>query len=624
MRARDSPARPARATRAPGARAAAAGLAAPALVVLLLAWPLLFTNATFNEDWLNHLWYLWHQSRALRADGHPSLFLDYSGGVLYPIYAFYGGTLYVLGGALALLLGDAPLRAYLLSYLLGFAAAYGGWYWLARMFGLARPLAHIPGLVFVTSAYYLTMIYGLGDWPEFIATSTLPLLIASGLSVLRAPRLRGWPAFALAASAVVFFGSHLLSAIWGATVLALVGLALLAYVPAARVGLTRAGALRVAGLVLAALLVNAWFLLPTVAYESQTVIANAYPHFRELLRTSAYTVSAKNLFTLSRAHASGTVLVLALPVLAIGWVLVSLALSLREGRRGTWLRVLLVLAGATCALTLAMTHPGILLALPRAYSTLQFGFRLESLVLMGISGALLAALALAAQPAAVAPRGPARSRASAAHTRRTGTRTSTEAGPGGGWGTKWRWALAPIAALSLAGAAQQVSAHPQSRSRATATSSYLAPVFEQEGLLDYVDDNLPIWRRTLPQVTFPPGALRGESATEVVRAAPGGLVDSNLRAGPDLVHVTGARIVATDAQADDVLRIDRQQGDAAGPATVSIAPAHTLPIVLGGALSVLGLLALALQFLRIPLLHLRPVRQSAIYRATIKALNDRS
>jgi hypothetical protein len=37
-----------------------------------------------------------------------------------------------------------------LTYVLGFAAAYGGWYWLSRMFGVGRWLAHVPGIVFVT------------------------------------------------------------------------------------------------------------------------------------------------------------------------------------------------------------------------------------------------------------------------------------------------------------------------------------------------------------------------------------------------------------------------------------------------------------------------------------------
>ncbi len=469
---------------------------APLLLILALAWPLLFADTTFNDDWLNHLWYLWHQSRALRADGAPSLFLDYSHGVLYPIYAFYGGTLYALAGALSLALGDAPLQAYVLTYLIGFAAAYGGWFWMARTFGVGRVLAHVPGLLFVTAAPYLTMIYGLGDWPEFLAVSSLPLLIASALSVLRADRLRGWPALALAGSAVVLFGSHLLTDIWGSTLLILVVLALLACVPQARRGLTRAGALRCVGLVLPALLLSAWFLLPTVAYESQTVIANAYPHFRKLLRATMYTVAARHLFTLSRARIAHTVLTLALPVPAIAWVLVSLAAALRTRRGAMWTRVLLVLSVATVLIALAMTHAAVLLALPRPYAGLQFGFRLESYVLLGISGAVLAALALAAEGERLRGRSP--------------------------WGRRWSLLLAPIALVAVLGAVQQIDVgYPTGRSPSGVPGSYLDPVFEQEGLLDYVDDRLPIRRRRLPRVEFPPGTLREDRAAVRVRGHPG-------------------------------------------------------------------------------------------------------
>lgn len=87
---------------------------APLLLLGALAWPLLFSDATFNDDWLNHLWYIWHQSLTIRANHLPSLFLSYSHGIFYPLYAFYGGTIYALTGALSLALGNAPLETYVL------------------------------------------------------------------------------------------------------------------------------------------------------------------------------------------------------------------------------------------------------------------------------------------------------------------------------------------------------------------------------------------------------------------------------------------------------------------------------------------------------------------------------
>jgi len=547
--------------------------AAGALVVLgAVSWPLVFSSATFNNDWLNHLWYMWHQSVAIREGHAPSLFLDYSGGILYPIYAFYGGTIYALVGALSLVPGNDPLQAYVLSYLLGFAAAYGGWYSIARMFGVRGWLAHIPGLVFITSASYLTMIYELGDWPEFLAVSMMPLMIAAGLSVLRAPRLRFGPAIALIASSAVFFGSHLLTIIWGSTILAVVIVAILLGAPGVRRGVTRAGVLRVAALVIPAVMVSAWFLLPTAAYEAHTFIAHAYPHARALLRELMYTVAARNLFNLSRAPASGSIVSLSLPILAVAWVLVSIVMLAWRRRRGTWMRVLLIIATATVGITVVMTHAGLILALPRAYATLQFSFRLESFVLLGLSGAIVVVLVIAQD-------GDARLR-------------------------RWTWLLAPVAAISVIGAVQQTSAHPHGKDRSTALV-YLTPPPERFGQFDYLDNRLREYEEPLSTVYFPDSTNASRRVSEAVQVPPDRLVATNIRGGPDLVNVSGATIVGVDGQLDDVLELpetSNAHGASSSPthapaptATISVGPAESLPVVAGRTLSLIALAVLAIE-----------------------------
>jgi hypothetical protein len=556
-----------------------ASLAAAALLIGVLAWPLLFTSAAFNEDWLNHLWYISHQSLAIRANHAPSLFLNYPGNLFYPLYAFYGGTIYALTGTLSLLLGDAPLTAYILTYLLGLAAAYGGFYWMSRQFGLGRWQAQLPGLLFVTSSSYLTAIYARGDWPEFIGVSMMPLMTAAGVSVLRAERLRLWPATALVASTVVFFGSHNITIVWGSTFIALLALAIVAAVPDARRALSRGRAIRLAGLVVPALLVNAWFLLPTAAYESHTVIANAYHQWQKSVQKTMYVVSVKNLFTLSRARASGTILTLALPVLAIAWVLVGIAISLATGLRGAWMRVLLIVSAATLLIGVVMTHAGLILVLPRLYSTLQFSFRLESYVLLGVSGAVLAALALAQSGGRRAPR-------------------------------LWTWALLPILIVSVVGAVQQVDTYPSGNGRRVSLEAYLPP--RPDGLIAYVDTSLPYLEKRLPVVDFDPATAQADRISKVVDLPPGQLIDTNIRGGPNLVHVTGARIVGNDPEADDVLEI-RSAGDRAAtrrhpPAstvTISLSTADSLPVALGRALTLIAIVALAVE---LAVLTVRAVR----------------
>ncbi len=554
--------------------------AAAVLLVGVLTRPLVFSGSYFNNDWLVQLWLMWQQGLAIRADHVPSLFLNYSYGVFYPHYAFYGGTLYALTGTLALLLGEAPVEAYVFTYLLGFAAAFGGWYWLARLCGVGRWWALAPGVVFITSPYYLTLIYERGDWPEFMGVSAIPLVLASGLSVLCAERLRVGPALALTASSVLLFGSHSLTVVWGTTVLAVVGLAILLCVPRARRQVTRAGVVRVAGLVVPAALLSAWFLLPAAAYESKTLIATDFPTWRAELRGTMYLVSARHLFTLSRASAStaGAAFALSLPVLVIAWAFVSLALFLRRGLHDAWTRVLLICAALTALLTVVMTHAGLILALPRAYSTLQFSYRLESYVLLALSATVLAILVLAAS---------------------------------GGRGARlWTWTLAPVLVVSVVGAIQQANAYPVIPHRNTALATMYGPTRTGfgEALFDYID----VRQRHLadpngrpPELEFNPAAVHDDRISKVVHLRPGLLAYSNLEGPPNLVHITGAKIAGINPVGYDVLEIGSDtrvagqttanQG-AAPTETISLSPAAPLPVVLGRVLTLGAMAILALQF----------------------------
>jgi hypothetical protein len=560
---------------------------APALLIGVLAWPVIFSDSIFNDDWLNHLWYLWHESLTIRSNHWPSLFLNYSHAVFYPYYAFNGGTLYALVGGLSLLLGNAPMETYIATYLMAFGAAYGGWYWMARMAGLGRWRAHAPGLVFITSAYYLTLIYGRGDWPELLGVSMIPMMVAAALSLLRAERLHAWPAVALVLSAIVFFGSHNITVLWGSTILAVTGLAVVCCVPRARREITRTGALRIVGLVIPALLVNAWFLLPAIAYQSQTLIGSEYANARRLLLLTMPLVSAEHLFTISRASSSsGVAFALSLPILVIAWVLAGIAILRPAARGGTWARMLLVICAVTVLIGVAMTHSGILLALPQIYTQLQFSYRLESYLLLGISGAVLLVLVLAQG--------------------RTGA------------ARLWSAALAPVLCVSVVGAIQQADAYPPANQRGGALSSFFKPPSTVEGLSDYVDVDLPVLTDSHPHpvvIDFPPAAVHSDEVSKVVHLPPGSLYYTNIAGAPDLVHVTGAKIVGIDPEGDDVVRIDpaadpaprvAQRGGPKWSETLSLSPAESLPVVAGRVLSFVGLAILVLGLVALALRGRRP------------------
>ncbi len=406
-------------------------VATAAFVSAVLVWPMLFTTSGFGGDWEHHLWFIWHQSLAIRADGVPSLFLNARSSVLYPEYAFYGGTIYAITGAMAIALGDSPLTAYILTYMLGFISAYGGWYWIARAAGLGRWWAQVPSLLFVTTAYYLTLAYGQGDWPEFIALSVLPLMIASALAVLRAERWHALTATALAISAIVFFGSHILTVLWGFTFAVPIVIAIIALVPELRSGCSRRGVLRVIAVMAPAALANAWFLAPMAAYSSHTLIGSDYSFAIHDLHYTMHLVAFPNLFSFSRASAiTAPDYVLSLPTATILWLLVSTGVLLWALRRGPWVRLLAIFEVATVAIIVLMTHAGLLLALPKPYTLLQFSYRLEGDVLMTVTAAVLVVLVAV--------------RSNAPRLR---------------W---WAWTIAPVLIVSVLGGVEQVMAYPRS------------------------------------------------------------------------------------------------------------------------------------------------------------------
>jgi hypothetical protein len=540
-------------------------LLAAAAVVFAVSWPLLLGFDDPPEDWWPHLWYSWHQGGAIKSNGLPSLFAHNDTSVFDAHFAFYGGTLYALTGALSVVLGITI--AYTLMHLLAFAAALGGFWWLARMAGLGRWWSLLPGALFLSSPYVMALTYSRGGWPELTAVCVMPLFIASGLSVLRAPSLRAWPTLALAVSAVVFFGSHNITLLWGGSVLALVAALTAVTIPSARALVTRVGVLRVAAILIPAALVNAWFLVPDVAYQSHTLIGARPRTWEGTLRTLAYVVSSDRLLSLGRETASVAVpsFALQLPLLAFVWVLATVAV-VRPRLSSAWARALLVLSGVTVLLVVVMTHVGLILALPKAFAFIQFSFRIESYILLGTAAAVLVALVLV-RGATSAPR------------------------------RRWAWVLVPIVAVSLFQAAGQ--AHMVRDGRSSLPPWQRDPGYltgdDLPGAQDYVGAHVPAVTvgAGAPRVTFSAeDAERDGRTTVVADAQPGELMATNGAALPELVKLEGARFVGVDQTVHNVIEVDRDARP--GAARITMSAASPWPVVLGRVLSAVGLLLFGL------------------------------
>jgi hypothetical protein len=359
------------------------------LAVLLIASPLLFTSDGFAPDFTNDLWLAGYQQHVIAAHLHPTLFLQTQQGVFYPIFAFYGGTLFALTGALAALLGGSTILAFEVVTVAAIAAAYGGLFWLARQLGVKGVLAHAPAIVFVTSAYYVTDLYGRGAWAEFMAVSALPLVLAASLRLVRGGMSLG-PVACLVAASAVFSGSHNITLLWGST-LAVATLVVYWLASGRSRALPWRRMLAVAGVVALGVGLNGWFLLPDASYAHDTLVSS----FTEPWSTTGFFNAFGVIFyPLRRVPSqSGTpALYVQAPVLALIWALVALPVVWRERRlRAGAATALIVLAG----LLVLITSSGAWSLLPTVFQRIQFAYRLQTYVTLACAGlVLLGALAL--------------------------------------------------------------------------------------------------------------------------------------------------------------------------------------------------------------------------------------
>jgi hypothetical protein len=546
-----------------GSRAARhIGWAGAAVLIAVLARPMVFGRTFIGWDWYPHQWFVSHQAESLKATGLPTLFSHSYDAVFVPHFAFYGGTLYVVAGALTLLTGDAN-SAMVALFIGGFVACYGGWYWLARQCGLGVVWAHVPSALFISAPYYLSMIYANGSLHEFVAVSVTPPLIAAMMSVVRADRLRAGPAAVLAVSATLFTGSHNLALLWGFTMLVLVGLLLVVLAPSMRRAVTRAGVLRIVAVVVPAVLVNSWFLLPDIAYSSHALIANSNYLTKQDLVWGMALVQPSDLFSLGRANARFDYqhMAVQLPLLGVAWVVLALVLG-RSTWRTSWYRVVVILLVVMVALVVVMSELSVIRGLPSPYNLLQFSYRLEAYILLAFAGTVIGALVFLRDSA---------------------------------WrSTLWAWVLVPVLAWSIVGAVGQLRQRPPSGlPEIQAPLPYRTNVIPP-GAPDYSTNDLPLiaYQPGVSVVRFPTGGERGYTVKVIVPASPGDILQTNIITMPQLVQLEGARFVGRQEVGQAVVQVAKDAKP--GAAVLTLRPARPWPVVWGSILSLVGLAGLAL------------------------------
>ncbi len=536
-----------------------AGVALAGLIIVTCLWTMFHEKTFVFDDWFIHQWYIWHQEGALRAQGVPSLFAHDRFGVFDPHFAFYAGTLYAIAAVPALIVGHHA--AYLITWALALALAYGAWFWLARQAGLGSWASHVPGALFVTSTWSVSAVYVLGSWPQTIAFGALMLNLAAAFSILRADRLRPLPALALAVGMILYTGSHNLTLVWATTVVVIVGTAAFMLLPSLRALITRQGLLRLAVVAAPAVLVNAWFMLPAIAYQSDTVIASNAAAAHDMLRGTIPGTAPRYLFSLGRERVDPAYprLAVGLPVLATAWVVAGLLIA-RPKRSSPWLRAVLLLLAVAAATWALMTRSSLVLGLPHPYDMLQNLFRLEAYINLAIGGALIATQVLL---------------------RRAGPRRRL-----------WAWAIAAILVVSVIQARQQ-SRDPLLAGPLWTALPYLTTT-PKHATVDYTDATPLLYTpdRPLKDVRFSQAiAEREDLVKATVNAQPGDFVSTNLKVSPKLVHIEGASIVARSDFGNAFLEIAPDATP--GAAHIVVTTAHPWPVALGRILTFLGLLGLA-------------------------------
>ncbi len=366
----------------------------PHLAVGLIALPFIVRQNAWVE-WSNALWLLEVQTAHVAAHGLPTFFVDAPGQYFYPQFVFYAGPAIALLSYPALLFGAWPVFAAVTAG--AFSAASAGVSWTARNLGVAPKLALIPGLLFASTPYLVSNLYGRGAWAEIVAIAALAVAIGAATSILagraRSPRVG---VLALSLPVAVIAGTHNLTLLFGALLAVPLAIVLTPLLERSRVELRRDYAYVAAGALLGVALCGV-SLAPDVWLSSRTVIttySNSLLHELWQFDTLGALLNPTNALP-SGVHS--TDLHTQTLVMPLAWLL-GMTLTL-GARRRIDKRAAASLAGLGLlgvAITLLIADPSWWLSFPSTLQSIQFPFRLVSLLSLMI---VLAVSVLLTRPA---------------------------------------------------------------------------------------------------------------------------------------------------------------------------------------------------------------------------------
>jgi hypothetical protein len=499
----------------------------PHLAVGLLAVPFIVSQNSWFE-WSNALWLLELQTAHVSAHTLPTFFIDAPNQYFYPQMVFYAGPALSVLAYPSLVFGAWPVLAAVTAG--AFVAASAGISWTARNLGVSPRLAWLPGVMFASTPYVVSDLYGRGAWAELIAVGALAVALGAATSLTsgraRSPRLTV-AALALAVAAIA--GTHNLTLLYGALFAVPLAIALLPLLRGRPGELIRRHGLVAVGAVLGVALCGV-FLAPDVWLAGRTQISGASTSLLVVLWPFETIGQLLTPWNAQPAGTIGSALHTQTLVAPLVWILC--VLEVARWRRQLHRRTALAVAGLGLlgfAITLLVVDPSWWLSFPSLLQSIQFSFRLISFLAIVT---VLAVVALLSRPA---------------------VRTSRVAIAGLIVVASWQLALAADLAVSS-------SAFPSGRVNPAAVKASTLPPAFGANFLQATEYRLAVPTPVAtPTETASVKPIGDDTPTTVMlfgSQRPGTFIGTRVVASP-LIRVTGdARVVGTTVDGFDVLQVN--------------------------------------------------------------------
>ena len=580
----------------------------PVVVIAALFAPFALTDRPFWLDASNQLWLI--AQRQQISGGWTSYFVSSDRtGLFFPIFAFYGGTIFSAFGALAAWLGHVMVVD-ALSWLMPFVLAFAGLTWISQQAGLRGWRTQVAGLVYVSSAYYVTNVYGRGAWAETVATSAIPMVVAAGTWLIRHDVWRWLPMVAFVLSSVILIGSHNITLLWGTAFLGLVAcIALWAFWPEARSAVKPGVLSRVALLGALSAGITMAFLLPDVVYSSQTFVGAQEKLFAFTPGPWFESVFVPLFHPLRMVPKWSTTpsLYPQLPVVLLLWLIAFgvFVIARRDRLPIPLRRFFLGLSLLGAILLVLMLWEESWRHLPKIATLIQFSSRLQTYVLFVLSGLVIIALRVIEKPLV-----------------ESWTPHGRNAGRQKPYSLAWVASLVVILAFGFGLSVWQVWASKSAFAhRAEAlTARGFAPISWYD-LGSYNDVSQPVVPvAPARRVDLDARLEQGGVFHQLIDLPPGYQpIATNIAAGPDLVEVRGVVPVGRTRGFSGscylcrvpTMVIKRPPGSPTGPVKITITGASPWPVVIGRWLSIASLSATAAWIAAIGVAGNRRRRRSA-------------